>query len=328
MMKPFLSTLATALLLTACIDVPVPTEEVVPQKTPSIPVLSAEQILKENTPETLQYKPIANTKTRFYDPQGRLTDKAVKGGFYRQVLGRTPSEQLVLQDFYQDSEKPYTLPFVAVKEAQLKIFNGAEVRDGRTVWLKPDGTVLRVADFKNGKAVGEMWFFERNKPVAYIKLLPKTPKKSVENATASAVASASDVPKADKSAKKFNKKPIKPIKPTAPVAVAQDDIPENVMAKGSALMRFFYPSGRLLAEIETDGNQQNTVMLYYPNGSSMLQIEDDGTQSSRTAWDNQGQKIAPSEVLMDADMLILRIQYGLNLMGRNQGALAELLANI
>ena len=91
-------------------------------------------------------------------------------------------------------------------------------------------------------------------------------------------------------------------------------------------MYFFYPNGVLMAEIETDGNKQNKITLYYPNSATMMQIEDDGSQSSRAAWDAKGQKVTPSDVSVEADVLALRIEYGLNLMGRGQGVWAELLS--
>ncbi len=327
-MKPLLLTFASALLLSACFEVPVD-EERQPPKTTTVDTLSAEQVMQEHSPEFLQYEPISNTKTRFYDANGRIMEKETKGGFYRKVLGKTPHNRLVLQDFYQDTEKPYTLPFVAVSEPQLKIFHGAGVRDSRTVWLKPDGTLLRVSDFKNGKAVGETWFFERNKAFAYIKLLDEKPKLTPTVETASAVAaSTASAPTTPDTKKTTKPKPIKKtVKPknndddTTPIADEMD----TSISRGSALMRFFYPNGTLMAEIETDGNKQHKVILFYPNGATMLQIEDDGSQSSRTAWDAKGGKVAPADVAIEADVLALRIEHGLNLMGRNKGSLADVL---
>lgn len=329
MMKPFLITLASALLLSACFEVPVEQDRE-PPKTTTVDTLSAEQVMQEHSPEFLQYEPLANTKTRFFDANGRITEKESKGGFYRKVLGKTPHNRLVLQDFYQDTDKPYTLPFVAVVEPQLKIFHGAGIRDSRTVWMKPDGSLLRVSEFKGGKAIGETWFFERNKAFAYIKLLTEKPKLSdtVEVAAASAAsAAAASAPvdnvkkKAVKTPKAIAKKKAVEQEDTTPIV---DEV-DTSMSRGAALMRFFYPNGVLMAEIETDGNQQNKVILFYPNGGTMLQIEDNGSQSSRTAWDAKGGKVVPAEVSIEADVLALRIEHGLNLMGRNKGALADLL---
>ena len=81
-----------------------------------------------------------------------------------------------------------------------------------------------------------------------------------------------------------------------------------------------------MAEIEPMVISKMKITLYYPNSATMMQIEDDGSQSSRAAWDAKGQKVTPSDVSVEADVLALRIEYGLNLMGRGQGVLAELLS--
>lgn len=324
MMKHFLVILSCACLLSACFEVPVDKvgEARKPPKVASIDTLSAQQVMQEHSGEFLQYEPVENSKMRFFDANGLLAEKAVAGGFYRKVLGKTPHNRLVLQDFYQDNDQPYTLPFVAVPEPQLKIFRGAGVRDSRTAWLKPDGTLLRVSDFKQGKAVGETWFFEKNQAFAYIKLLDEKPKLSPTVEMASAPLSASQP---EKTTRKLPKR-------TSPKKdkIADDNTPiadkwDMSFSKGAALMRFFYPNGMLMAEIETDGDKQNKVILFYPNGATMLQIEDDGEQSSRIAWDAQGEKVLPADVAIEVDVLALRMEYGLNLMGRNKGELADLL---
>ena len=124
-------------------------------------------------------------------------------------------------------------------------------------------------------------------------------------------------------------KPVKSLKKINKPIINHSSAPEEPdrsLSQGAALMYFFYPNGVLMAEIETDGNKQNKITLYYPNSATMMQIEDDGSQSSRAAWDAKGQKVTPSDVSVEADVLALRIEYGLNLMGRGQGVLAELLS--
>lgn len=322
--KNFLSTLISCILLSACFEVPVEEATIAPKGT-RIEALTAEQVLQENSPESLQFQPVPNSKIRYYDAQGNLSDSAVKGGFYRKVLGKTPHNRLVLQDFYQENDQPYTLPFVAVADAQLKFFHGATVRDSRTVWLKPDGSVMRVSEFRNGKAIGETWFYERNKPMAYIKLLNELPQTSAVSLAASADSSANN--HTDMALNKKNTRKIKPNKSPTPIKekIATADEYKQSLSQGAALMHFFYSNGHLMAEIETDGKKQHKVNLYYPNGATMLQIEDDGIQSAHAAWDVKGQKIAPAEVSVEADVLALRIEYGLNLMGRAKGSLANLL---
>lgn len=331
MIKHFLGIAISTCLLSACFEVPVDkvVEERNPPKVATVDTLSAEQVLQEHSPEFLQYETIENSKVRFFDANGNISEQASKGGFYRKVLGKTPHNRLVLQDFYQDTDKPYTLPFVAVPEPQLKVFHGASVRDSRTVWLKNDGSVWRVSDYKQGKAVGETWFFNKNQAFAYIKMLDEKPKLTPTidaNIASDVAASQASAPqtnhKKDKKTKLIMKKP----KPApAPDNTVTADKWDNSFQKGAALMRFFYPNGTLMAEIETDGDKQNKVILFYPNGATMLQIEDDGEQSSRTAWDTKGGHLSPADVAIEADVLALRIEHGLNLMGRNKGALADLL---
>ena len=86
------------LVLAACFEVPVEENTIAPKSTRVEP-LSAEQVLKENSSEALRFEPIPNSRIRFFDAQGRLMESGVKGGFYRKVLGRTPHNRLVLQDF-------------------------------------------------------------------------------------------------------------------------------------------------------------------------------------------------------------------------------------
>lgn len=329
MIKHFLSITLATCFLSACFEVPVDkvTEERKPPKVSTVDRLAAEQVLQEHSPEFLQYEPVEQAKMRFFDANGMFTEQASKGGFYRKVLGKTPHNRLVLQDFYQDTDKPYTLPFVAVPEPQLKIFHGAAVRDSRTVWLKSDGSLWRVSDYKQGKAVGETWFFNKNQAFAYVKMLDEKPKLSptVEIQAASDVAASQAVASENERktpAKSRNKKTTQTASKNEQAIADKWD---NAFSQGAALMRFFYPNGTLMAEIETDGDKQNKVILFYPNGATMLQIEDDGAQSSRTAWDTQGGHIAPADVAIEADVLALRIEHGLNLMGRNKGALADLL---
>ena len=265
------------LVLAACFEVPVEENTIAPKSTRVEP-LSAEQVLKENSSEALRFEPIPNSRIRFFDAQGRLMESGVKGGFYRKVLGRTPHNRLVLQDFYQDNDKPYTLPFVAVAVAYIKLLNNKP--------KKTDVPIAASAASAVNASEPVVAIVKKNKPV--------------------------------KSLKKINKSIIS--HSSAP------EEPDRSLSQGAALMYFFYPNGVLMAEIETDGNKQNKITLYYPNSATMMQIEDDGSQSSRAAWDAKGQKVTPSDVSVEADVLALRIEYGLNLMGRGQGVLAELLS--
>lgn len=315
-MKPFYF-VVVAVLLSACFDVPVD-EATLPKQAADVVVPVPEGIIEAQKQEKLQYQPIAKTRTRYYDARGQLVEHATKGGFYREVLGRTQQERLVLQDFYQDSGQPYTLPFVAVKDAQLKIFEGAAVRDGRTVWLKPDGSLLRVADFKNGQAIGETWFFDRNKAVAYLKHLPAPQSQTVDINTVSAVREPVQTDKKINKKKPDLPKKDKGKKETEKIPATQ---PEKM---GAALMRFFYPNGQLMAEIETDGNQQYHIVLYYPSGAAMLQIDDNGSHSSRTAWDNTGKTVAPSSIGMETDAVVLRLERGLQLVGREHDKITDM----
>lgn len=310
-MNKFFSVLMCCSLLTACFEIPMEETAIAPKGT-HVEALSAKQVLQENSAESLQFKPIENSRIRFFDAQGRLVDKPVNNGFYRKVLGMTPHNHLVLQDFYQNSDKPYTLPFVAVSNPQLKIFRGAGIHDSRTVWLNTDGSIMRVSEFRNGKALGETWFYHRNKPIAYIKLLTSTTPKTESPTNLANITGSQKSQKNNKINKQYA------------ISTTEENGFEQ-LSKGAALMHFFYPNGGLMAEIETDGNHKHKVTLYYPNSVTMLQIEDDGIQSMRTAWDVHGQKIAPADVAVEADVLGLRIEYGLNLMGRDKSSLADLL---
>lgn len=120
----------------------------------------------------LEFTP-AEKEERYYfhgiDQDHSNSEQAQGGGYYRQILGKTASGDIVAQDFYQDINAPQTAPFLLMPNKE-KDFS-TESSNGRTVWFNPEGQVEMIADFAQGKRLGWSLILRDGKPIMRIRSL-------------------------------------------------------------------------------------------------------------------------------------------------------------
>lgn len=93
----------------------------------------------------IEEKIIAN-----FDAQGRVSNTAVKGGFYRQLISKRGGEYIV-QDFYSDNSRKRTDPYTLSRE-QLLTFRAAPTNGSLTTYAY-NGNIMQQQVFQNGKLI-------------------------------------------------------------------------------------------------------------------------------------------------------------------------------
>ena len=92
-------------------------------------------------------------KTYYFDAKGNKAEKPVQDGYYRKVLGKTADGRTVVQDFYQDSDKPQIAPSILRQGAAEDDFDG-DLSDSTLVNYNRDGSVSTIVPRQDGKATG------------------------------------------------------------------------------------------------------------------------------------------------------------------------------
>lgn len=87
----------------------------------------------------------------YYDADGDPAEHAMRGGYYRVLLGRTAEGKPVVQDFYQDSQTKQINPVVIGKDSDLKNFS-SEIIEGLVAWYTPEGRLTNFAEMRGGKS--------------------------------------------------------------------------------------------------------------------------------------------------------------------------------
>ncbi len=100
----------------------------------------------------LDYTP-GEGKTYYFDAKGNKAEKPVQDGYYRKILGKTADGRTVVQDFYQDSDKPQIAPSILRQGAAEDDFDG-DLSDSTLVHYNRDGSVSAIAPLQDGKATG------------------------------------------------------------------------------------------------------------------------------------------------------------------------------
>lgn len=95
----------------------------------------------------------AEGKTYYFDAKGNKAEKPVQDGYYRKVLGKTADGRTVVQDFYQDSDKPQIAPSILRQGAAEDDFSG-DLSDSTLVHYNRDGSVSAIVPLQDGKATG------------------------------------------------------------------------------------------------------------------------------------------------------------------------------
>ena len=100
----------------------------------------------------LDYTP-GEGKTYYFDAKGNKAEKPVQDGYYRKILGKTADGRTVVQDFYQDSDKPQIAPSILRQGAAEDDFDG-DLSDSTLVNYNRDGSVSAIVPRQDGKATG------------------------------------------------------------------------------------------------------------------------------------------------------------------------------
>lgn len=152
------------LMLSACIQLPADDIPSPPRAPAFILPDSAAKL-----PSAPVYRPAKRNRESYFDAQGEPSAEAVGGGFFRRLLGKTEEGAAVVQDFYQDSQSPYTLPFVLNDAEDWHKFR-ADPQPAALFY--PDGTLYMMSDSHNNNQRNETWFFRDKKPLAHIRENP------------------------------------------------------------------------------------------------------------------------------------------------------------
>lgn len=110
--------------------------------------------------ETIAYTPV-EAPLHYLDAKRQPADKPVKDGYYRKELGKTADGRLVVQHFYQNSDKPASTPFLLKKDAAPD--SGIENADGKIVQYQKDGSIFAVETRRDGKAAGRTNYYENGR---------------------------------------------------------------------------------------------------------------------------------------------------------------------
>ena len=109
----------------------------------------------------IAYTP-GDEQTWYFNAGGSPVDQATTGGYYRKALGKTADGRLVVQDYYQDSGKPQTAPFILKKNSDPHDFD-SDNSDSKTVWYREDGSVQSIQDYRDGKESGRHNFYQNGR---------------------------------------------------------------------------------------------------------------------------------------------------------------------
>lgn len=85
--------------------------------------------------------PLREKKVYYFTSKSKLAKRPAKGGFYREILGKTADGNLVIQDFFQDSGTKQIDPAV-ISVKNEKNFNSSAVVDGILTFYSEDGKVF------------------------------------------------------------------------------------------------------------------------------------------------------------------------------------------
>lgn len=136
---------------------PTVTEAAVPARlTARLPddILHAEKAAKT----AIDYTAAAG-ETYYFDANSEPVDKASAGGYYRKTLGKTADGRLVVQDYYQDGDKPQAAPVILKKGANPHSFAN-DINDSKTVWYRKDGSIEAVQEFKDGTPTSRNRYYQ------------------------------------------------------------------------------------------------------------------------------------------------------------------------
>ncbi len=84
---------------------------------------------------------------------------------HRKILGETADGRLVIQDYYQNSDRPRTAPYILNRygDPQATLVINA---DSKLVWYNQDGSVYAIQHYHDGQPAGYLSYYRKGRLVA------------------------------------------------------------------------------------------------------------------------------------------------------------------
>ena len=99
-----------------------------------------------------------------YTPYHPAKDIPANNG-HRKILGETADGRLVIQDYYQNSDRPRTAPYILNRygDPQATLVINA---DSKLVWYNQDGSVYAIQHYHDGQPAGYLSYYRNGRLVA------------------------------------------------------------------------------------------------------------------------------------------------------------------
>lgn len=99
-----------------------------------------------------------------YTPYHPAKDIPANNG-HRKILGETADGRLVIQDYYQNSDRPRTAPYILNRygDPQATLVINA---DSKLVWYNQDGSVYAIQHYHDGQPAGYLSYYRKGRLVA------------------------------------------------------------------------------------------------------------------------------------------------------------------
>ena len=96
-----------------------------------------------------------------YTPYHPAKDIPANNG-HRKILGETADGRLVIQDYYQNSDRPRTAPYILNRygDPQILTINA----DSKLVWYNQDGSVYAIQHYHDGQPAGYLSYYRTKTP--------------------------------------------------------------------------------------------------------------------------------------------------------------------
>ena len=98
-----------------------------------------------------------------YTPYPSVKNIPANNGL-RKILGETADGRLVIQDYYQNSDRPRTAPYILNRygDPQILTINA----DSKLVWYNQDGSVYAIQHYHDGQPAGYLSYYRNGRLVA------------------------------------------------------------------------------------------------------------------------------------------------------------------
>ena len=99
-----------------------------------------------------------------YTPYHPAKDIPANNG-HRKILGETADGRLVIQDYYQNSDRPRTAPYILNRygDPRATIIINA---DSKLVWYNQDGSVYAIQHYHDGQPAGYLSYYRKGRLIA------------------------------------------------------------------------------------------------------------------------------------------------------------------